>query len=50
MNVLAALGISREAGIGFAALVIGLVLVIGLRLLARRAKASQRTLIDLSGR
>lgn len=50
MNVLAILGISREAGIGFAALVIGMVTAIGLRLLARRTKASRRTLIDLSGR
>lgn len=50
MNVLATLGISREAGIGFAVLVIGLAVAIGVRLLARKAKAPRRTLIDLNGR
>jgi hypothetical protein len=50
MNVLAILGISRAAGMGFGALVIGLAAALGLRLLWKRAKEPQRTLIDLSGR
>ncbi len=50
MNLLETLGIPRAAGVGIVVLGLGLAFAVGLRLVAQRAKASRRTVIDLNGR